>query len=579
MSVYSGPEIPNNGLVLALDAANARSYSASVPTFSNFTTPARMNGSSSISRMLGVAVSSTGRFVAVGSNGLNPNLLPVYSTSTDGTTWTTPANMPGSENCVMESVAVNSSGLFVAVGYNVGGDGAAMFSTSTNGTTWTTPARMNGSTTLAQMYDVAVDSSGRFVAIGSVGGVGQSYFATSTNGTTWTTPATISGGSVTGPQMFSVAVNSSGLFVAVGYDSGNTGIYATSTNGTTWSAPTRMPVTSARLQGIAVNSSGLFVAVGAETGGAPIYTTSANGSTWATPARMNGSATIAFMQDIAVDSSGRFVAVGRDNAPVFATSTNGTTWTTPARMNGSSTAAFMEGVAVNSSGLFVAVGRDSSDASLACSVFATSTTINSSPTTWTDLSGVGNNGTLINGPTYNSANGGALVFDGVDDAVDCGGNSSIKPTTSITVSTWIKFNGATGNNRVLSDWHQAGGGGDRWIFYTPTSTAVVWYMTSNGQGESGTTGYNFTLGEWVNLTGTYNQSQQILYVNGVQYSAIARTGTLYAGDSSQTVRIGRQAEAGSTHNGLISNVQIYNRALSAEEVQQNFAAFRGRYGI
>ena len=197
---------------------------------------------------------------------------------------------------------------------------------------------------------------------------------------------------------------------------------------------------------------------------------------------------------------------------------------------------------------------------------------------WGDLSGLGNRGTLVNGPTYSSANGGSIVFDGVDDAVDCGGNSSIKPTTGITVSTWIKFNGAVSNNRVLSDWHQ-NSSVDRWIFYTPNSTTVVWYMTSSGQSESGTSGYNFTLGQWVNLTGTYNQSQQILYVNGVQYSSISRTGALYAGDGSQTVRVGRQAEAGSTHNGLISNVHMYNRALTAAEVLQNFNALRGRFNI
>lgn len=188
-----------------------------------------------------------------------------------------------------------------------------------------------------------------------------------------------------------------------------------------------------------------------------------------------------------------------------------------------------------------------------------------------------NNTITANSLTY--ASDGTFSFNGTSDYIDCGGNSLIKPTTGITVSTWIKFNGAVGNNRVLSDWHQVSGGGDRWIFYTPNSTTVIWWLTSNGQAEGGTTGYNFVLGQWVNLVGTYNQSQQILYVNGVQYSAVSRTGALYAGNDSQTVRVGRQAEAGSSHNGLISNVQIYNRALSAQEIQQNFNATRGRYGI
>ena len=190
----------------------------------------------------------------------------------------------------------------------------------------------------------------------------------------------------------------------------------------------------------------------------------------------------------------------------------------------------------------------------------------------------GRNTVIAASLTYSSDN--TFSFDGgVNNAIDCGGDPIIKPTAGITVSTWIKFNGAAADNRILSDWHQASQLGDRWIFYTPNSTSVVWYMTSNGQVEGGTPGYTFNIGQWVNLTGTYNQLQQILYVNGVQHSSISRTGTLYAGNSSQTVRIGRQATMGSAHNGSISNVQIYNRALSATEVQQNFNALRGRYGI
>jgi photosystem II stability/assembly factor-like uncharacterized protein len=62
----------------------------------------------------------------------------------------------------MLSVTVNSSGLFVAVGYN----GYPVYATSTNGSTWTTPALMNGSSVAATMYSVTVNSSGLFVAVG-----------------------------------------------------------------------------------------------------------------------------------------------------------------------------------------------------------------------------------------------------------------------------------------------------------------------------------------------------------------------------------------------------------------------------
>jgi hypothetical protein len=54
-------------------------------------------------------------------------------------------------------------------------------------------------------------------------------------------------------------------------------------------------------------------------------------------------------------------------------------------------------------------------------------------TTWTDLTGNGNNGTLTNGPTFNSANGGSISFDGTNDYIDCGSNSILKLTGDITI--------------------------------------------------------------------------------------------------------------------------------------------------
>jgi hypothetical protein len=60
-----------------------------------------------------------------------------------------------------------------------------------------------------------------------------------------------------------------------------------------------------------------------------------------------------------------------------------------------------------------------------------------SGTTWTDLSGNGRNGTLTNGPTYSSANGGSIVFDGTDDFVQCTGSLTV---TAATFVTWIRRN-------------------------------------------------------------------------------------------------------------------------------------------
>jgi hypothetical protein len=66
---------------------------------------------------------------------------------------------------VMQSVAVNSAGVFVAVGY-LSGTGYPVSATSTNGSTWTTPAQMNGSTTGVTALSVTVLGAGPFVSVG-----------------------------------------------------------------------------------------------------------------------------------------------------------------------------------------------------------------------------------------------------------------------------------------------------------------------------------------------------------------------------------------------------------------------------
>jgi photosystem II stability/assembly factor-like uncharacterized protein len=86
-----------------------------------------MNGSTTFAQMKGVAVNSSGLFVAVG---FNTNNYPMYATSSNGSTWTTPALMNGSSTAaIMNSVAVNSAGLFVAVGSN--GSNYPVYSKST----------------------------------------------------------------------------------------------------------------------------------------------------------------------------------------------------------------------------------------------------------------------------------------------------------------------------------------------------------------------------------------------------------------------------------------------------------------
>jgi hypothetical protein len=203
-----------------------------------------------------------------------------------------------------------------------------------------------------------------------------------------------------------------------------------------------------------------------------------------------------------------------------------------------------------------------------------------SGTTWNDMSGNENSGSLVNGPTFLNN---SIVFDGSNDYVDCGGN--VKPTIAITVSTWIYFNSSFGSdNRYLSDWHQ-NASEDRWIFYTTGTNQITWYLKTVGQSEGGTIAYTVPINTWINLCGTYDSTisggvnSQKFYVNGQLYANSNRINALNPGITSYTVKLGSQVGAGGYLNGRISKTLIYNRALSAQEILQNYNSLKSRFNL
>ncbi len=111
-------------------------------------------------------------------------------------------------------------------------------------------------------------------------------------------------------------------------------------------------------------------------------------------------------------------------------------------------------------------------------------------------------------------------------------------------------------------------------------------MATNSTSEGGTPGWTIIPNQWVSLVGRYNGATQDFFVNGNFFSRRQSvTGAMRSGDGNRPIRFGQQgnftgtASAGGPFQGNISNIQMYNRALSDAEIQQNFNALRGRYGI
>jgi len=202
-----------------------------------------------------------------------------------------------------------------------------------------------------------------------------------------------------------------------------------------------------------------------------------------------------------------------------------------------------------------------------------------SGTTWTDLSGNGNNGTLTNGPTYSSDDSGSIVFDGVNDYVNLGDLDLPAP---FTLSIWFKGNTTQSKPYCGLLNKSSSGSFGAWGLYGDVNSSYVRFgfvNTSNSQTEISNTNFNdIKANTWVNYVGTYDFSNLRLYRNGIEIASAVETTTPTS--TNDTASIGyRVALSGNTYAGLVSSVKIYNRALTASEIQQNFNALRGRFSI
>ena len=191
-----------------------------------------------------------------------------------------------------------------------------------------------------------------------------------------------------------------------------------------------------------------------------------------------------------------------------------------------------------------------------------------SGTTWTDLSGNGNNGTLSTTYTHNSAEG-FLKFSG-------SGVATI-PSLLLSNVTWEIFYRSNSSD-TFSQYGRILDFGDTTI---SLGTAVSYQlrMWTNAGGSRSTESALNGVGQdnkWHHLIYSYDGSTTAFYFDSVYQNGYAKSGALNGG-SSADLTIGN----GDAYlfNGDIAVVRVYNKALTASEVQQNFNALRGRFGI
>ena len=203
-------------------------------------------------------------------------------------------------------------------------------------------------------------------------------------------------------------------------------------------------------------------------------------------------------------------------------------------------------------------------------------------TTWTDLSGNGNTATLTNGPSYSGAEGGSIVFDGVNDYGSIAHSSSLSFATALTLSVWFYSNVTPSNFPIL---YLKGRTDDD--NYNPVLHADGYYAWTGPNGRSQyAPAAGFIVGNnWYNITVSHlGGSSVALYKNGVLSTSHTFTEGSAAralGTNLSAIGINADIPRGQIRdfNGKIPIIQAYNRALSATEVTQNFNALRGRFGL
>ena len=203
-------------------------------------------------------------------------------------------------------------------------------------------------------------------------------------------------------------------------------------------------------------------------------------------------------------------------------------------------------------------------------------------TTWSDLAG-SNNGTLTNGPTFDSGNGGSLVFDGSNDYVTLGTPSLMNGVqVPLTICVWAKAN-ALGSYNVLWGVDKNATGGGLYSMLRVDSGQIRYFTTNSSGGyQFNSDVFSVSTGVWnfyaVTVSGTISSPSVTIYLNNsssnLSYSTLSSSP-----DLTVDFRIGSNQRALEDWNGNISNVKWYNRALTATEIQQNYNATKGRYGL
>ena len=199
-------------------------------------------------------------------------------------------------------------------------------------------------------------------------------------------------------------------------------------------------------------------------------------------------------------------------------------------------------------------------------------------TSWYDLGPSGNTGTLTNGPTFNSGNGGSIVFDGVNDYVTPTGLTDAFLQSNWTISFWVNFDvidtTSCCNDKTLIQHGTSAL--RRGLHLSQRNRRIHFGLYSDDlQGLK-----VLSASTWYNIVFVLNNTSflQQIYINGTLDNS-RTAGGAYIGTGNNTRIGGVVLTFGTYFDGFMSYCNAYNRTLSASEITQNYNALKDRYGL
>lgn len=206
---------------------------------------------------------------------------------------------------------------------------------------------------------------------------------------------------------------------------------------------------------------------------------------------------------------------------------------------------------------------------------------------WRNKAGRGSNGTLENGTSYNTTALGCMDFDGTDDFASIEVDTSVFSLQSpFTISCWFYIDSLVSSTNARlwdkSDEATTGRRADR----EKTDAGFALIIKTDGtnntvvpalDGAQTSLAVSVDTLKWNHISAVYNTSSVSLALNGGSYTEVSHSGNLSNITTTNNLTIGNVLRGNRPLDGKVSNLQLYNRVLTAGENNNNYKVTKNRY--